>query len=101
MERLLQERADKETADIQAVLTELAQAIEAELEEPGYEQLELFSDAERTQLSRNTQALRHRLARIPDEVEAEQVAIHARYADPEPRLFPVAVTFLVPERLDR
>ena len=101
MERLLQERAAKETADIEAVLTELAKAIADELAEPEYQQLELFTDAERTQLSRNTQALRHRLDEIPGEIEAEQAAIHARYADPEPRMFPVAVTFLVPERLDR
>jgi superfamily II DNA or RNA helicase len=101
IEQLLQERATKEAADIEAVLAELAQAIESELAEPEYQQLELFSEAERTQLSRNTQALRHRLAEIPGEIEAEQAAIRARYADPEPRMFPVAVTFLVPERLDR
>jgi len=101
MERLLQERAAKETADIEAILTELAQAIEGELAEPEYQQLELFTDAERTQLSRNTQTLRHRLAQIPGEIGAEQAAIRARYAEPEPRMFPVAVTYLVPEKLDR
>jgi len=53
---------------------------------------EIFADAERTQLSRNTQALKHRLAQIPGEIKAEQVAIRARYADPEPHVFPVAVT---------
>ena len=49
----------------------------------------------------NTQALRHRLVEIPGEIEAEQAAICARYADPEPRMFPVAVTFLIPARMDR
>ncbi len=34
-------------------------------------------------------------------IEAEQAAIRARFADPQPRMFPVAVTFLVPERFDR
>jgi hypothetical protein len=92
---------DKEMIDIQAVLTELAVAIKEELAEPEYRQLELWTDAERTQLSRNTQALRARLEQIPAEIEAEQEAIHARYADPQPRMFPVAVTFLVPERLAR
>jgi superfamily II DNA or RNA helicase len=101
MERLLQERMDKEMIDIQAVLAELAAAIEKELAEPEYRQLELWTDAERTQLSRNTQALRARLERIPGEIEAEQEAIRARYADPQPRLFPAAVTFLAPGRLDR
>jgi hypothetical protein len=98
LERLLRERASKEAADIEAVLTELVAAIENELAAPAYLQLELWSDAERTQLTRNTQALRARLDQIPGEIEAEQVAIRARFADPQPRMFPVAVTFLVPNR---
>ena len=98
LERLLRERASKEAADIEAVLTELAAAIENELAAPAYRQLELWSDAERTQLTRNTQALRARLDQIPGEIEAEQAAIRARFADPQPRMFPVAVTFLVPNR---
>ena len=80
---------------------ELAQTIEAELDEPEAVQLELFQPVERDQLQRNVQALRARLAQIPGEIEAEKAAIAARYADPQPRMFPVAVTFLVPERLDR
>jgi superfamily II DNA or RNA helicase len=101
MKRQLQQRADKECRDIEAILTELAQAIEKELAAPGYKQLELFSDNERNQLSRNVEALEARLAEIPAEIEAEQAVIRARYADPQPRLFPVAVSFLVPEKLIR
>ena len=33
---------------------------------------------------------------IPGEIEKETEAIRARFADPQPRMFPVAVTFLVP-----
>jgi hypothetical protein len=98
-ERLLRERAQKEMRDIEAILTELADAIESELDAPDYRQLELFTDSERSQLVSNTQALQRRLEQIPEEIEAEQEAIRDRYADPQPRLFPVAVTFLVPERL--
>ncbi|RME04629.1 MAG: helicase, partial [Bacteroidetes bacterium] len=99
MKRQLQQRAEKEQRDIEAVLTELAAAIEKELAAPSYKQLALFNDNERSQLSRNTATLEARLAQIPKEIEAEQKAIRTRYADPQPRLFPVAVTFLVPERL--
>lgn len=98
MERLLRERAAKEMSDIEAVLTELATAIEQELAAPAYRQLELWTPAERTQLTRNTQALSIRLEQIPSEIEAEQATIRARFADPQPRMFPVAVTFLVPDR---
>ncbi len=99
MKRQLTQRADKEQRDIEAVLTELARAIEAELAAPSYKQLALFSDNERTQLNRNTEALEARLAAIPAEIEAEQAVIQARYANPQPRLFPVALTFLVPDKL--
>jgi len=99
LERLLGERGAKEARDIEAVLNELAAAIRAELDDPMYRQLSLFSDFERDHLSFNAEALAARLDRIPDEIAAEQVAIRLRYADPQPRLFPVAVTFLVPERL--
>jgi hypothetical protein len=50
-------------------------------------------------LARNQDSLRSRLAQIPGEIAGETAAIHARYAEPSPRLFPVAVTFLVPKRL--
>jgi hypothetical protein len=99
LKRQLAQREEKEQRDIETVLTELARAIESELSAPTYKQLELFSDNERTQLSRNTAALEARLAEIPGEMAAEQAVIRARYADPQPRLFPVAVTFLIPERL--
>ncbi len=97
--KLLTYRADKEAADITAILKELARTIEAELTEPEYQQLELFDRPEREQYDRNIIALRHRLEQIPIEIEQETALIRARFADPEARLFPVAVTFLVPERL--
>ena len=81
------------------MLGELERVIREELTQPQAVQLELFKPAEREQYSRNVNALRARLAQIPIELEAEKEIIAARYADPQPRLFPVAVTFLVPRRL--
>jgi hypothetical protein len=52
---------------------------------------------DRAQVTRDVAALRDRLDRIPDEIAAEQGAIAERYADPVHRLFPAAVTLLVPE----
>ncbi|WP_129676587.1 DISARM system SNF2-like helicase DrmD [Candidatus Chloroploca sp. Khr17] len=101
LEKQLTERRDKEIADITAILGELQRAIATELDEPAISQLMLpdFSDTEREQLARNRDSLRARLAQIPGELAGETAAIRARYANPSPRLFPVAVTFLVPERL--
>lgn len=49
----------------------------------------------------NAASLRARAAQIPGEIEAETAGIQAHYAEPHPRLFPVAVTFLVPEKYAR
>lgn len=98
MQKLLTERKQKESGDIRVVLGELQTMIERELAEPEYRQLEIWSSSERDQLNRNEQALRLRLKQIPEEMEKEIAAIETRYADPQPRLFPVAVTFLIPEK---
>lgn len=97
--RTLQARAEKEAKDITAILTELKKAIEAELNDPQYVQPLLFDDPERDQFERNKNAMRARAQEIPGEIERETEAIKARFADPQARMFPVAVTFLVPEKL--
>ena len=99
LEKRLLERSDKEAQDIESILLELKRAIEAELDEPEYRQLELFSDPERDQLERNKDFLRDRVKQIPGEIERETAAIRARFADPQARMFPVAVTFLVPRKM--
>ena len=60
-----------------------------------------WSNQKKKQLEVNRQAIRARLEAIPDEIARETEQIRARYANPMPRLFPVAVTFLVPELLVR
>jgi len=95
----LAKRADKDVADLTGVLPELRAAIERELQQEAPAQLDLWPSQEREQLERNTEALRARADAIPAEIERETVAIRARYRDPTPRLFPVAVTYLVPEGL--
>jgi hypothetical protein len=99
LRKQLEERREKEAADITAVLTELRRSIEAELENPGYAQLELFTTPEREQFERNVDWLRARVRAIPEEIERETAAIRGRFADPQPRMFPVAVTFLIPRRV--
>ena len=93
------ERADKEADDIKSILLELKKAIDTELNDPEYQQLSLFDDLERDQFERNKDFLRDRSKAIPAEIERETTAIKSRYADPQPRMFPVAVTFLVPEKM--
>ena len=58
-----------------------------------------WTETERDQLHRNIASLKARIKRIPEEIEQETKAIRERYAKPAPRLFPVAVTYLVPENL--
>jgi superfamily II DNA or RNA helicase len=101
LRKALEDRAEKEASDIRAILTELQRAIQAELAEPDYQQMELFSTPEREQFERNVDALRARVRSIPVEIERETAVIKARFADPQPRMFPVAVTFMVPQHLAR
>ena len=99
LKKTLAERADKEASDIETILNELKRVIQAELNEPEYRQLQLFSTPEREQFERNVDALRARILAIPDEIKRETAAMKARFVDPQPRMFPVAVTFLVPEKM--
>ena len=98
LESTLESRKNQEIKNIRTVLSELANAIEAELKkdtEP--QQLALFSEDERLQVRRDTDALRARLARIPAEETEEIAAIKQRYEGFAARTFPVAVIFLLPK----
>jgi hypothetical protein len=101
MTKLLAEREAKEVNDITFILTELRKSIEEKLDDPQMNQLTFdgWADDERRQLERNMDALRARVREIPAEIERETQAVRRRFADPQPRMFPVAVTFLVPQRL--
>lgn len=101
LQKFLDERCSKEIEDMKAVLNELERSIREELKEPQAIQLTFWSLPEQDQFERNKNSLKARLARIPQEIELEANAIRARYANPVPRLFPVAVTYLVPEKLAR
>jgi hypothetical protein len=101
LQKLLAERAEKEISDTVAVFGERSAGIEAELRQPEVMQLSLFTSAEQQQVEDNLRFLERRLAEIPGEIERETRAIRERPANPTPRLFPVAITYLVPERLGR
>ncbi len=100
LNRLIGERRDEEVAKITAILEQLRAQILSELAEPAGEQLALFSDDEREQLQRNRDFLLERAGEIPAEIERETESLRRRFAGPEPRVFPVAVEFLVPRGVD-
>ena len=99
LQTTLEARKNQEIVDVQQVLNDLESAITRELEQPEPEQLALFQELEKQQLSRDLEALRFRLARIPAERQQETQAVERRYADLQDRTFPVAVVFYVPERM--
>ena len=101
LQKKLGERAEKEAGDMRAILLELKKTIDAELDAQASYQPTLFDDLETDQFERNKDFLRARSRAIPAEIERETAAITSRYADPQPRIFPVAVTFLVPEKMRR
>ncbi|MBF2759131.1 MAG: DEAD/DEAH box helicase [Ectothiorhodospiraceae bacterium AqS1] len=98
LQSTLENRKRQEIDNIEAILSELARAIENELKsglKP--EQIGLFTDEERNQVRRDIDALKARLARLPYEKEQEIESIENRYRDFMPRTLPVAVIFLVAE----
>ena len=94
----LDERAEKEISTIRAVLGDLGSRIKNQLNEID-PQLELFSIPEKEQFERDRGALGRRLEELPVEEDLEAQLIRSRYANPSPRLFPVSISYLVPERL--
>ena len=101
LQKVLADRAAKEQRDMHSILTELQESIIAEIRQPEkVVQLQLisFSADERQQFDRNISALEERVKQIDTEIEQETARIQQRFADPQPRLFPVAVTYLIPER---
>jgi superfamily II DNA or RNA helicase len=100
LQKTLSERAQKEQDDVEAVLLELKRTIEETFqEEMSQLELELFNNTEREQFDLNRHSLTERLRQIPGEIVREKGAIARRFSAPEFRLFPVAVTYLVPEGL--
>lgn len=97
----LDQRAAEEKTKIQAILRELERSINKELDDPWWKQLSLLDqpELERRQLEDSIDSLRARLLQIPGEVERETAAIDERFSGRRTHLFPVAVTWMVPQRL--
>jgi len=101
LEKTLEERAEKEVSKLTAIMTELQRSIQAELAPHQVEQLDLFllgDDLGKQQRERDLSALRRRLEEIPEEIERESRHIRSRFTNPHARLFPVAVTWLIPRK---
>jgi SNF2 family DNA or RNA helicase len=104
LQKVLADRAEKEQRDMHFILTELQESILKEIQQPeGPIQMQLtgFSTEERQQFERDITALEARAKQIDIEIAEETARIQRRFANPQPRLFSVAVTYLVPERLTR
>jgi carboxylesterase type B len=100
LEKVLAKRAQKDSDDVGAILTELQTSIQAAIgTEPV--QLSLFTTPEREQFERNRDALMRRAEALPAEIQREQAAIRKRYDRPTIRLFPAAVIYLVPESMTK
>jgi superfamily II DNA or RNA helicase len=99
LQAFLDDRAEREVANVTAVMQELERSIRETLADKEDPQLKLeWSDGEKQQRERDVDGLRARLLELPSELAREIEHLRGRYRDPQPRLFPVAVTFLVPPR---
>ncbi len=101
LEKNLEELADKEVNKLKSVMTELQRSIAAEVERKDGPQmmLDLGDDQQgKQQRERDLATLRRRMKEIPEEIDRESQHIRSRFAHPTARLFPVAVTWLIPRR---
>ena len=101
LEKTLSERAEKEVNKLASIMNELLRSIQAELTPHQSQQLDLFimdDDLGKQQRERDLAALRRRVMEIPEEIERESEHIRSRFANPSDRLFPVAVTWLIPRK---
>lgn len=99
LQKFLDDRAEREVANVTAVIRELEVSIRETLADKEDPQLQLdWSDGEKQQRERDIGGLHSRLLELPSELAREVEHLLSRYRDPQPRLFPVAVTFLVPPR---
>ena len=95
----IERRKQSEIKDIIHILDDLDANIRRELEEPEDQQMtfQFYTEMEKDQLKKDRNALRARLERIPQERVQETATIEKHYENPQPRTFPVAVIFLVPQ----
>ncbi|MFL6314975.1 MAG: DISARM system SNF2-like helicase DrmD [Terriglobales bacterium] len=99
LEKNFQEIAESEVTKLTTIMTELQRAIQEELDSKDGPQLLLdLGGEERAQRNRDLDTLRRRLDEIPGEIEKESAHLRERYRNPSARLFPVAVTYLIPRR---
>jgi superfamily II DNA or RNA helicase len=103
LERTLAQRQEAEQSRITANLEQFAATLRAQLDK-GDEQDALFSAVEAqskeeiAQYHRDRRSWEERLRRLEGERDRELEQVAARYADPQPHSFPVAVIFVVPQR---
>ena len=106
LERKLAQRRDAEQARVTANLDQFAASLRQALAEDDADaEAALFSRAEAAktteelqQYRRDRQSWAQRLAGLDAERDRELAAIAARYRDPTPHRFPVAVVFVVPRQ---
>jgi len=99
LEKNFEEIAEREVSKLRTIMTELQRSIREELErKDGLQMLLDLGGDERAQRDRDLAALRRRLDEIPGEIKTESAHLRDRYRNPSARLFPVAVTYLIPRR---
>jgi Helicase conserved C-terminal domain len=99
LETMLTAQAEQDVQKLTQVMTELERSIRAELKESENFQASLFDAEETQQWHRDLDALRRRVQEIPEELKRESEYLRSRYRAPRARLFPLAVTYLVPNKI--
>jgi superfamily II DNA or RNA helicase len=102
LETRLEKRRDDERHRIEQTLDRFARTLEAALGDDDTDQLALFDGTgdprEVAQARQDRRSWEERLAGLDADRQRQLARVDARYADPKPHLFPVAVVCVVPRR---
>ncbi|GLZ04326.1 helicase SNF2 family protein [Actinomadura sp. NBRC 104412] len=103
LERQLAQRREAESRRISANIEQFADTLRRQLdkgdeEDALFSEFEVRSRDEIRQYHSDRRSWEERLRRLDEERDLELAQIEARYANPQPHSFPVAVIFVVPKR---
>ena len=97
---LISKRSAEEINQVTEILNDLGRTLKLAVAEFDKDkQIAMFTEDLKLEREKDLRIVQDRIANIPREIEQEKEAISARYRDPFSKVFPAAVEFLVPRKI--
>ena len=97
---LISKRSAEEISQVTEILNDLGRTLKLAVAEFDKDkQIAMFTEDLKLEREKDLRIVQDRIANIPREIEQEKEAISVRYKDPFSKVFPAAVEFLVPRKI--